>query len=178
MKNIIMIRPELPQDLPAIHYVNKQAFGREKEAILVDTFRQNGALTMSLVAVRGNEIVGHVAFSPVTIEPPDGNIKAITLAPIAVPPPYQRQGIGSLLMQTSVKECRKQGYDLIVLVGHPEYYPRFGFVRANTKGLRCEFEEVPDEAWMVLELRQDILTGDKRTVKFRQEIRDSVADGF
>ncbi|MFH1032382.1 MAG: N-acetyltransferase [Chloroflexota bacterium] len=170
---MLKIRSETLEDIIAIRQVNAQAFGREIEAKLVEKLRMNDALTISLVAVLDGEIVGHIAFSLVTIEHEDSSFKAVTLAPIAVLPSHQNKGIGSKLVKAGLKECQHLGYEIVVLVGHPNYYPRFGFVPAKPLGLECEFE-VPDEPWMVLELRKDALTGRRGTVKFRAEFREFV----
>ncbi|MBU2009665.1 MAG: N-acetyltransferase [Chloroflexi bacterium] len=167
------IRPEAPEDISAIHHVNKQVFGRENEAKLVDKLRNRGVLTISLVAVQDSEIVGHIAFSPVIVETGRSSFEAITLAPLVVLPAYQRKGIGSQLVGAGLEECRHLGHEIVVLVGHPDYYPRFGFVRAKTKGLECEFE-VPNEAWMVLVLRGHALAGRRGTVRFQPEFKEAV----
>jgi putative acetyltransferase len=129
-------------------------------------------LTISLVAVQDDKIVGHIAFSPVRVEAENSSSEAIALAPMAVLPAYQRKGIGSQLVRSGLEECRHLGHEIVVVVGHPDYYPRFGFVPAKTKGLQCEFE-VPDEAWMVLELRAGALAGRRGTVRFQPEFRES-----
>ncbi len=167
-----IIRREAPEDLDTIHYVNEQAFGQENEAKLVEKLRNRRVLTISLVAIQDNKIVGHIAFSPVEVEAERSNFKAIALAPMAVLPAFQKKGIGSQLVRAGLKECRRLGYGLVVLVGHPNYYPRFGFVPAEPKGLKCEFE-VPDEAWMVLELREGALAGRRVEVRFQPEFRES-----
>ena len=120
---MLVIRPELPEDVTAIHRVNEQAFGQENEAILVDRLRSRGVLTVSLVAVQDREIVGHIAFSPVNIEPKQSSFRAVALAPMAVLPDFQNKGIGSQLVRSGLEECRHLGYGFVVLVGHPELLP-------------------------------------------------------
>jgi putative acetyltransferase len=93
---------------------------------------------------------------------------ALGLAPIAVLPNYQRQGIGSSLIQYSLKELTQLGFQAVVVLGYPEYYPRFGFIPAKEKGLKCEYV-VPDEAFMVLELEMGVLDKYAGTVKYRPE---------
>ena len=90
---------------------------------------------------------------------------------MAVLPAHQGKGIGSQLVRAGLEKCRSLGYEVVVVVGHPNYYPRFGFVTAKPKGLKCEFE-VPDEAWMVLELREGALAGRQGTVKFQPEFEE------
>ena len=167
------IRREAPEDFDAIRHVNEQAFGRAVEADLVDHLRSRGVLTISLVATQDGEIVGHIAFSPVAVESGPASFEAITLAPIAVLPAHQRQGIGSQLVRAGLEECRQLGHEIVVVVGHPEYYPRFGFAPGKPRGIGCEFE-APDEAWMVLELREGALAGRDGIVKFQPEFHDAV----
>lgn len=162
------VRAERPADLKAIRRVNIAAFGREREADLVDQLR-GAASTFSFVAVESEQIVGHIFFSPVTIEGKcDNRLFMLGLAPLAVLPEHQRQGIGSSLIQHSLKECARLGCKAVVVLGHPEYYPKFGFVTAQDKGLRCEYT-VRKEAFMVLELESGTLEGCVGIVKYRSE---------
>ena len=170
---MLTIRPEKPEDRDAIYSVNEQAFGQDNESKLIDTLRNHGALTISLVAIQDNEIIGHIAFSPVIIESEGSSFKALSLAPMAVLPEYQRKGIGSQLVRAGIEECRRLGHDILVLVGHPEYYPRFGFVPAQPKGVVCEFE-VPEEAWMILEVRDGALAGRTGKAAFRPEFIEAM----
>jgi putative acetyltransferase len=144
------------------------AFGREGEAALVDQLR--GAASMfSFVAVESEQIVGHICFSPVAIIGEcAGDLLVLGLAPVAVLPEYQRQGIGSLLIQHGLEECTRLGFKAVVVLGSPAYYPRFGFIPAKEKGLGCEYP-VPDEAFMVSELESGALEGCVGTVKYRSE---------
>jgi len=166
------IRSETPEDIDSIRRINLQAFGQKAEAAIVDKLRNRNALTISLVATMENEVVGHIAFSPVVIESQCLSFEAVALAPMAVLPAHQRKGIGSQLVRAGLEECRRLGHDIVVVLGHPDYYPRFGFVSAKQRGIDCEFE-VPDEAWMVLELKEGILRGKSGTVKFQSEFQES-----
>ncbi len=170
---MLTIRPEIPENIDSIRYVNEQAFGSKEEAEIVEKLRNRAALTLSLVAVQKQEIVGHIAFSPVVIESASSGFEAITLAPMSVLPAYQRQGIGGQLVRAGLEECRRIGHEIIVVLGHPTYYPRFGFMPAKQKGITCEFE-APEEAFMVLELREGALVGRGGIVKFQCEFRDSM----
>ena len=175
-KKMISIRREMPEDIEAIGYVNEQAFGRKQEKELVGKLRQHGKLTLSLVAVEEGKIVGHIAFSLVTVESDTDSFDAITIAPLAVLPERQKQGIGTRLVDASLKQCRQLGYEVVVAVGHPQYYPRFGFIMAKQKGISCEFE-APPEAFMLLELQPDALAGRTGMVKFQPEFREAVQSG-
>ncbi|MFC2062766.1 GNAT family N-acetyltransferase [Chloroflexota bacterium] len=170
---MISVRPEIPGDTVSIRYVNEQAFGRTAEAAIVDQLRNRNALTLSLVTTEDDKIVGHIAFTQVTIESDDASFGAITLAPLAVLPAYQRKGIGSRLVRDGLEECRRLGQEIVVLAGHPDYYPRFGFLPARPKGIECEFA-APDKAWMILELTEGKLAGRTGTVRFPPEFREGV----
>ena len=170
---MLIIRPEIPEDVDSIGYVNEQAFGQESESELIEKLRNRGVLTISLVALQDGEIVGHIAFSPVVIESGLSSFEATALAPMAVLPAYQRQGIGGQLIRAGLEECRRLVHEIVVLVGHPDYYPRFGFVPAKPKGIECEFE-IPEEAWMILELREGALAGRRGTVKFQPEFKEGM----
>jgi putative acetyltransferase len=162
------IRAEKPQDFAAIRAVNTAAFGRENEANLVDQLRLATSI-LSFVAVQEKQLVGHILFSPVSVQgkcPKD--LLILGLAPMAVLPEYQRQRIGSRLIKHSLKACSEYGCKALVVLGHPEYYPYFGFVPAKEKGFKCEYT-VPDEAFMILELQSGILDGCSGTVKYRPE---------
>jgi len=168
---LLVIRPEKPEDIESIRNINRQAFGQENESKLVDKLRDRGVLTISLVAVQDGEVVGHSAFSPVVVESETSGFTAIALAPMAVLPAHQQKGIGSQLVRAGLEECRRLGHEIVFLVGHPDYYPRFGFVPAKPKGVDCEFE-VPEEAWMILELREGALAGRRGVVKFEPEFKE------
>jgi putative acetyltransferase len=170
---LLQIRRETSEDVASVYQVDTEAFGREAEALLVDKMREHGVLTLSLVAVNDRAIVGHIAFSPVAIASEQTNLKGLTLAPVAVLPAYQNKGIGSILVRAGLDECRKQGHEVVFLVGHPAYYPRFGFVPASAKGFECEYE-APDEAWMLIELIKGALAGKLGKVTFQPEFKEVV----
>ncbi len=160
-----VLRPENPEDVAAIARVNRLAFGRDNEAQLVDTLRQQEAITLSWVAERDGEIVGHVLFSPVTVAQDDGAWTAVALGPMAVLPAYQREGVGSALIRAALSELQKAGHDVVFVLGHAEYYPRFGFVPSRPLGIRWEVD-VPEEVFMVAELRAGALNGRTGVVRY------------
>jgi len=166
-----VIRPETPEDVDSIRYVNEQAFSQEDEAKIIEQLRKRGVLTISLVAIQDGKIVGHITFSPVVIESESSSFEAISLAPMAVLPAYQRKGIGSQMVRAGLEECCRLGHKIIVVLGHPDYYPRFGFALARSKGINSEFE-VPEEAWMILELHERALAGRRGIVKFQPEFNE------
>lgn len=130
--------------------------------------REKARAYISLVAIDEDRVVGHIFFSPVTIESATDSFTAMGLAPMAVLPECQRQGIGSLLVREGLRECQRIGHEIVVVLGHPEYYPRFGFVPASSKGLRSEYD-VPDEVFMVAELTPGALKGRTGLVKYHPE---------
>jgi putative acetyltransferase len=145
---MISIKPEEPSDTSAVYRVHEAAFGRKGEAELVTILRREVPQAISLVAERQGEIIGHILFTPVTFEP-DRGVSAAGLAPLAVLSEDQGKGIGTRLVREGLRRCEAQGYNSVVILGHPEYYSRFGFVPAYLKGLSCEFR-APPEAFMVL----------------------------
>lgn len=162
------IRPETPNDQAAIRHVNTLAFGQPQETDLVDALRHTEALTISLVAVQNDQIFGHIAFSPVTITSKTETIDALGLAPMAVLPAFQRQGIGSQLVEAGLEACRQTNYGVVVVLGHPEYYPRWGFMPSKPHGIVWE-HDVPEEVFMVKELQEGALAQTQGVVKYRAE---------
>lgn len=163
------IRKEQNADFAAIRNVNRQAFGREEEGNLVDDLRRNEGLICSLVAEVAGEVVGHVAFSPAILEDADGSTMPLAgLGPVAVLPAHQNKGAGEGLIRTGLAICREQGYAAAVVLGHPGYYPRFGFRPSRPLGIRWE-HDAPEEAFMVMELTPGALAGLNGTIRYRPE---------
>jgi putative acetyltransferase len=163
-----VIREEAPRDAAAIRQVNTTAFETDAEAKLVDALRAAGALTLSLVAEADGEIVGHIAFSPVVVESSRRTNHGVGLAPMAVAPAYQRQGIGGRLIDDGLRRLRDAGHRFCVVLGHAEYYPRHGFSRASNFGMQWE-RPVPDDIFFVRELAKGGLAGVSGTVRYRPE---------
>jgi putative acetyltransferase len=190
----LIIRAELPEDLAAIREVNRRAFNQDQEANLVDALRSNGAALLSLVAILDGQVVGHIMYSPATIgtdsrsEPTrvrvsnaagtgegvtgegvtGAEVTGAALAPMAVLPEHQRHGIGSKLIEAGTQKLRDSGHPFIIVLGHPDYYPRFGFIPANTLGITCEWD-VPSEAFMILILDQSKTQTLSGLAKYRPE---------
>jgi putative acetyltransferase len=144
--------------------VNLTAFKTSAEANLVDLLRQQAQPNVSLVADDRGVIVGHILFTPVTLtDRPE--LRIIGLAPMAVVPAGQRQGIGSALVREGLDRCRQLGFGAVVVLGHVEYYPRFGFSPAARFGLSCEYD-VPEDVFMALELAPGFLTGKAGTIRY------------
>jgi putative acetyltransferase len=158
------IRNELPADQAAVHALNCLAFETPAEAGLVDTLREKAAPVVSLVAEIENNIVGHILFSPVTLGE-NTDLKIMGLAPMAVLPDYQRQGIGSQLVTAGLEKCRELGVAAAVVLGHPNFYPKFKFVPSAQFNIISEYE-VPVEVCMVVELVPGSLAENSGTVKY------------
>ncbi len=164
LRSRVRIRAEEKQDWGAVHAVNASAFETPAEANLVDALREQAAPVISLIAETNGVIVGHIMFSPVSLSGFPA-LKIMGLAPMAVIPEQQREGIGSALVRAGLEQCKQLGFDAVVVLGHPEYYPRFGFLPAARFGIGCEFQ-APEEAFMVLELQSGYLYGVSGTVKY------------
>lgn len=171
---MVEIRAEKPSDYDAIYDVNFQAFEQENESRLVGAIRKGGSFIpeLSLVAVKGDQIVGHIIFSAVAIQAKQGDIPALALAPMAVLPQYQNQGIGYELVERGLMESKRLKHEIIIVIGHPEYYPRFGFKPARSQGLEAPFS-VPDEAFMALELVPNALNAISGIVKYPPEFEEA-----
>jgi putative acetyltransferase len=165
----VHIRPEASADVPGIRAVNTGAFETGLEADLVDALRQTAQPLVSLVADRGGQIVGHILFSPVTLSgQPDAKIMA--LAPMAVLPNEQQRGIGSALVRDGLTRCINLGYGAVVVLGHRDYYPRFGFRPAGNFNLKSEYD-VPDDVFMALELTPNYLQRNAGTIHYHSAFR-------
>lgn len=160
----ISIRPARAADLPALAALHTAAFGGDAEARLVASLHAECDERVSLVAERDGDVAGHILFSPATLEPAAA-VRLAGLAPMAVVPDLQRSGIGTALAEAGIAACRARGIDALVVLGHADYYPRFGFRPASRFGLACVYE-VPDEAFMALELVPGCLAGIDGTVHY------------
>jgi len=157
-------------DAPAVRHVLEQAFSRAQEADLADRLRERGVFTLSLVALDDDQIVGHILFTPVTIAGDVSSFEAVALGPMAVLPAHQRRGVGASLIRASLDELRRSGREIVVVLGHPTYYPRFGFKPSRPYSVECEFK-VPEEVFMLVELREGALAGRTGVVHYQPEFR-------
>jgi predicted dehydrogenase/predicted N-acetyltransferase YhbS len=160
----VEIRAERPDDIGAIREVNRRAFGQDQEGNIVDALRSSGASRLSLVATVAGRVVGHVIYSPASI----AGVTGAALGPMSVAPDYQRQGIGSRLVEAGNRMLRATACPFIVVLGHARFYPRFGFVPASTRGITCEWS-VPDDVFMVAVLDERKMEGVSGLTKYREE---------
>jgi len=160
---MMLVRPERPEDCAAIRLVNEHAFGRLDEADLVDRLREQGVVLASFVAEIENQIVGHILFSRISIETANESLPAASLAPVAVIPRLQRQGIGGELIRHGLDWLRAQGEQIVLVLGHPDYYPRFGFSTAKASLIESPFNP---SSFMALELKPNALEGIRGKVRY------------
>jgi putative acetyltransferase len=158
------IRPELPADRAAVSRVHERAFGRAAEARLVDELRAGGFVRAALVAEVGGDVVGHVVFGALEIVTAWGEVPGLFLAPLAVVPEHQRQGIGAALVRAGLDVCRAAGHGFVVVLGHADYYPRFGFAPALAAQLDSPFRG--RDSWMAAELSPGALAGVTGRVRY------------
>ena len=168
-----LIRAELPQDRLAVYRVHVAAFGGEIEARLVDLLRERRKSVVSLVAEVEGEVVGHIMFSLVTLDQMQQGSQWVGLAPVGVLPNFQNRRIGAALINEGLAECTRRKYAVVVLLGDPRYYSRFGFMHAADFGLTCEYNE-PD-AFQVLELKPGALVNVRGLVRYAQEFNEAGA---
>ena len=159
----MIVRPELEEDRQAIAELHRLAFGGDFEAELIERLREERRVELSMIAIIGGQIVGHVLFSDLDVEIDGRKVKALALAPMAVVPPRQRQGIGTRLIGDSLARLRNGRYEAVIVVGHEDYYPRFGFSAELAQKLQSPYS---GDAFMALELKEGALAGGKGTVSY------------
>jgi putative acetyltransferase len=160
----VIIRAEEKEDCAAVRAVNLSAFKTALEANLVEALRAQAQPLVSLVADDDSAIVGHIMFSPVSLSGHPA-LQIMGLAPMAVSPDRKRAGIGSALVRAGLEQCARLGFGAVVVLGHPAYYPRFGFVPSTRFGIGCEYD-VPEDVFMVVELQPGYLRGVSGTIRY------------
>ncbi|MDN5204835.1 N-acetyltransferase [Fulvivirgaceae bacterium BMA10] len=163
------IRPEQDRDHTQIYEVNQLAFGQRDESELIENIRQgnNFIKALSIVAVEDKQVVGHILFTKIRI-PTSPDLKLLALAPMAVHPDWQNQGIGKKLIKNGLKQAKELGFEAVIVLGHAGYYPKFGFKKASDWQIKSPFK-VPEEAFMALELQDGALKGKAGTVQYGSE---------
>ncbi len=171
---MLLIRKEKPEDIAGIRIVNECAFSRPIEANIIEKLRENCDNRLSLVAVEHEEVVGHILFTPAVIVGKNAPVIGMGLAPMAVMPQHQHQGIGATLIKHGIARLRECGCPFIIVLGHKEYYSRFGFKPAGQYGLRSQWEDVPDEAFMVMVLDENAMQGASGVARYRDEFDEAM----
>ena len=164
MEHVMQIRQETEADIMGISQVHLAAFPTAEEANLVDRLREQGHLTISLIAEEEDLILGHIALSPVTV---DGQPGGLGLAPVAVLPDYQNQGIGSALIQAGLDKAQEMGVGFVIVMGHRSFYPRFGFQQASLWNLQNEYDA--NDSFMALELLPNSIPKEGGLVRYGDE---------
>jgi len=167
----VNIRFENSGDLTGVRHINIEAFDTDAEANLIEALRKSDIPIISLVADLNGEPVGHILFSPVALDGNRSNISIAGLGPMAVLPDRQNRGIGSRLVEEGLRQCKGSGYEVVVVLGHPNYYPRFGFLPSVNYGIKTEYD-VPAEVFMIKELQDGALVGCSGIVKYHQAFKD------
>jgi len=170
---VVNIRHEKSEDIPLIYSVIEQAFKRDAEAKLADKLRQACAEHLSLVADDNGTIVGHIMFTPVLVKN-DKETQGMGLAPMAILPSRQRQGIGAMLIRAGLQILQEKSCPFVIVLGHPDYYPRFGFQPASRLNIRSQWEGVPDDAFMILVVDDKAMHNMTGIATFREEFSESL----
>jgi putative acetyltransferase len=153
------LREETAGDRPGVRVVNEAAFGTSAEADLVDALRRRERVVVSAVAIRDDTVVGHALLSTARIVGPDRTTACLALGPMAVAPEAQRQGIGTRIVAYALGLARARGHRVVIVLGHPDYYPRFGFEVASTHGVRTKYAAADSDAFMIIGLDPSALDG-------------------
>lgn len=165
------IREEQSSDIEKIYKVNTEEFESKAEANLVNALRNSGCKFISLVAEIESEVVGHILFTPVELTENKNNLKIMGLAPMAVLSQFQNRGIGSKLVSAGLEICKSQGSDAVAVLGHPAYYPKFGFTPSVNFDIKSEYD-VPTDVFMILELVPEALKDHKGIIKYHEEFNN------
>ena len=166
----IQIRSETEADKAAVFGINVAAFPTHAEARLVDSLRMSADPFVSLVAAENQDVIGHIMFTPVKLEAFD-KLHLMSLAPMAVSPSLQRGGVGTQLVKAGLQRCSALGVGAVAVLGHPEYYPRFGFRPSTQWGIKSEYD-VPEDVFMMLELSAGYLQGYQGIIRYNTVFAD------
>ena len=172
--SMITVRSERLEDIPSVRILNKQAFEQPTEVDIVDKLRQACPEALSLVAEDKGRIVGHILFTPAVIECGNREIHGMALAPMAVAPDRQCEGIGTTLVNHGLKVLQERTRPFVIVLGHPDYYPRFGFERASGYNITSQWEGVPDDAFMILIFDKVAMEGISGVARYREEFDEAM----
>lgn len=169
----IIIEAETEGDYEQITSLHTVAFNGDGEARLVEKLRKTPIFIpeLSLVAKYRNMIIGHILFYPIKINTHRKKCNSLALAPISVIPSFQNRKVGSRLIKEGLEKAKKLGFKSVIVVGHSEYYPRFGFERASKYGISAPFD-VPDTALLAIELQKDGLKNCDGTIEYPSEYNE------
>jgi len=170
----IIIRPENPWEIDQITHVNNVAFGQPDEGLLVESLRNgdNYIPELSLVAEKDDGIIGHILFSPIVIKSGSVIYPSLALAPMAVLPEHQNTGIGTLLTESGLTAARNLGHQTVIVLGHSDFYPKFGFAPAVQFNIKSPYP-VPEEVFMAIALVEGALDNIQGTVEYPKEFDQS-----
>lgn len=171
---MITIRKETKNDLIAIRHVNDIAFDQPQEGKVIDKLRESDSEVLSMVAEIDKKVVGHIFYSTAVIEGKKDGIVGLGLAPMAVLPEYQKQGIGKQLINESLNIVKNRSVPFIIVLGHENYYPKFGFEKASKYGIKCQWDGIPDEAFMIMILDELKMSNIHGVVKYRDEWNEAM----
>lgn len=171
---MLEIRKEMPKDYDSVRIINDLAFKQSKEGDIVDKLRENCKDILSLVAVLEGKVVGHILFSPAQIKYRGKVRTGMGLAPMAVLPEFQNQGVGSGLIKEGIRQIKETDCPFIIVLGHEDYYPKFGFERASIYGLKSQWKSVPDEVFMVMIINKSVMSGITGIVEYRSEFNEAM----
>ncbi len=171
----VSIRNERKNDYDEIRKINDLAFGQENEGKMIEALRKTSDFNslLSLVAEIKDKIVGHILFYPIKIRNKAEKCTVLSLAPLAVHPEYQNQGIGDKLVKRGLEIAKELDFSIVIVVGHPKYYPRFGFTPARNWGIKLPFD-VPDDVFLALELKENSLKNCSGIVEYPKEYFDAM----
>lgn len=164
----LLIRKEQERDFDEIYRLNYESFDQKDEAELIDELRENNGVIISLVALLSNLLAGHILYAPCQITSHNTTLTGAALGSMAVLPEYQNKGIGKELVKESIEIISEAGYPFITVLGHPEYFPKFGFEPAKKHGLQFQWN-VPDNVFMGLILDKERMSNIRGTVYYRPE---------
>ena len=169
----IIIRKETPDDFAQVARLIEMAFCQKNEAMLVEKLRHNKKYNpmLSIVADYGGYVMGHILFFPIVIKSRDSETESLALAPLSVSPEFQKMGVGGRLIHHGVKIAQEIGYGSAIVLGHPKYYSRFGFVPAIKWNIKAPFE-VPEDALMAMEFEQGALKNAGGIVEYPLEFSE------